>query len=223
MATSKRFVIFGLMVVAGVLLLSATRNWIRFELVEGAATVTHLEVSGQVAATGILPISLALLAIAVTLSIAGRAMRVVLGALIVLLGAWVSFSSFQPISGGTAALVRTAATELSSVTGLGPSEHDAAVAGASPSAWPAVAGCFGVLVIVIGVVAILRGRTWKAAGQKYTSGSRAHSRSQNGGSDRISDWDALSDGADPSLEEDTVTESRTESPGSSSPDSSESR
>ena len=223
MHRSKRYLVFGLIILAVLLLFSATRVWVNIELVEGAATVSHLNVTGQAAATGVMPIALALLAISVTLTLAKRIMRVVLAVITVLLGLWIAVTAMATARGGTEALVAAASSELSQVTGLGSSDQISAVSAVGRSPWPAVAVIAGALVAIIGVAIIIWGRSWKAAGQRYETGTAHENRRKNSAPDRISDWDTLSDGNDPSLAELEVEESGSDSGDSSSPESPASR
>lgn len=220
MFSSKRNLVAALFLLALLLLIAATQVWVHLGLVEGAAAVGLVSVTGQQIATGVMPMSLALLAIAVTLTIAGRVMRVVLAVLAVTFGGWIAVVSFVSSGGARNDLVAAAGAELSQVTGLGASEHPAIVADATSTAWPVVSAVAGVLIVAIGVSVFIVGRGWKSGGRKYESGKSVRGASiKTQTSDRISDWDSLSDGDDPSLLGGDEADVSPDLPANSSPDS----
>ena len=218
MLATKRVLLLSLIAAAVMLLFASTREWMHVDLVEGAATVTQLRITGQVTATGVMPIALALLAVGVTLTIAGRVMRTLLAALVALLGVWIVLTSFTAARGEESDLVALAGAELSQVTGLGASEHMSAVARVSVTPWPLVTVGLGALTVLIGIAIVVWGRNWKTAGRKYESTARRSGTPNGSVADRISDWDSLSDGDDPS-EEESVNPADKNSPGVSSSDS----
>ena len=57
----------------------------------------------------------------------------------------------------------------------------------------------GILAVIFGAVVVIFGGRWGAAGRKYDS-ENARRSAPSAGPDRISDWDSLSGGADPSDE-----------------------
>jgi hypothetical protein len=67
----------------------------------------------------------------------------------------------------------------------------------SGTLWPVVAVVAGVLAAVLGVVVLVRGLRWSTGGRRYRADAPV-SRS----TDPISEWDALTRGADPTTPED---------------------
>ena len=222
MRSSKSTLILGLLVLAVLVIFASTRTWVEIALAEGTATVGTVSVTGQTAGTGVMPMGIALLAVSVTLALAGRVMRAVLAALSVLMGCWIAFTSWVQVGFDRASLVATASTELSQVTGLGASEHLDVVRTATRTLWPTVSGAAGVVIAGLGIAVFIVGRRWKSGGQRYTSGVQAQPQGPSAAPDRISDWDSLSDGSDPSLDADERS-ALPESPGDGSTDASENR
>ncbi|MCS5720402.1 Trp biosynthesis-associated membrane protein [Herbiconiux sp. CPCC 203407] len=160
-----------LLTIVTVLLLSAlaflawSQPWGSLVLVAADSTSERvLEVPGSVAAPALSALGLAGLALAGALAIAGPVVRIVLGALEVLLGASVLWS-------GTGALtdpVAAGAAVVTTTTGVaGTSSVRALVEVGEQSPWPAVTVALGALMVVAGLVVIATVRRWPSAGRKY--------------------------------------------------------
>lgn len=196
MSASKRPLILGLLLVSLVLLLASTQVWVGFELAEGAAAVDEIELQGQNAGLGTMPIAIALIAISVVLAISGRIARVVLSLLAALLGGWVAYASWRFIGGSRSAVIEAGSGPLSEATGLGDAEHEAVVSAVHASPWPIVAAVAGAVVVLLAVAVLVLGRAWGQGGRKYgVTSRRERVRAEDG--DRIAEWDALSEGDDP--------------------------
>lgn len=192
---SKRSLIIALLLGAGVLLLASTQEWARFSLAEGAATVEEITVTGQQMLAGAMPISIALIAVAVTLAISGRVLRIALAVATILLGGGLGVVCVQRVFDSQAGLIASASAQLAEVTGFGDAEHAGIVSEAHLTVWPAVAAAAGLAVAVLGVVVLFVGRRWSTGGRRYDT--RPSEEREQGDGDRISDWDAISDGDDP--------------------------
>lgn len=177
------------------LLFVTTRVWVTFALSPDAAAVSQVLVTGQRGIPALLPVAIAMLAMAVTLSISGRVVRVVLGALLTVMGAWVAIASAGVATGGAEAMFRFGAASLQEAMGLAPNDHAELVSDITLTVWPGVAMALGCIIAVVGIASTVLGWSWRAGGAKYAS--RSSTTPANTG-DRISDWDALSDGDDPS-------------------------
>lgn len=195
--SAKALLILLLVVGGGLALLASVQAWIHVEFFPGVATVEQTEVSGQQASPAITLIALAALAAALVLTIAGPVFRRVIGALVLLLGVGLSsvglVIALSPIDG--------ARSQVEDATGIsGADSHYALVSEISVSAWPMITAAIGVLLAVLGLYVVLFSGRWKAAGRKYDAAGRGKaqkaSRPEAQG-DRISEWDALSDGDDP--------------------------
>lgn len=201
-------------VVAGALILLAwTQTWVIVTLAAGEVGGARIIVGGDIAAGGLAALALAGLALVGALSIAGPVFRVVLGALQSLIGATVVITSVLAIGTPASAAAR-AITDATGVSG------DASVQGlvesATLTAWPYFAAAVGVVSFAIGIAIIATVRRWPAATRKYqtaqftaTAGTPVGAGTRDGSAggagpdsptrepDAIGDWDALSDGADP--------------------------
>jgi uncharacterized membrane protein (TIGR02234 family) len=154
------------------------------------STVTPVDarpvrVPGQGVAPALAPLGIVLLAAAAALTIAGRVARIVLGLVLVLLGAIVVLltlpSALDP-SAGTRGAVSTATGVVGRV---------AAVAVGTP--WPVIAATAGVLAALAGTVVLVRSPGWTSGGGRYRQARAAEGRR----SDPVDEWDALTAGTDP--------------------------
>ncbi|MBN9142029.1 MAG: Trp biosynthesis-associated membrane protein [Micrococcales bacterium] len=177
---------------AALVFLAWSQPWFTLELTASSGDPVPLEVRGDVAAAALPPLALALLAIVAALALAGPALRTVFGVLEALLGGCVVAVTAVALGAPVAA----SASAVTEVTGVGGSESVAElVASVRVSAWPAVAIAVGVLVVVAGLSVALTARRWPASGRRY---SRTRIEAVGpAASDPIAEWDALSDGDDP--------------------------
>lgn len=206
-------------VASGLTIIAWTQPWFDVTLVADEPGASTLSVAGDVAAGALAALGLAGLALVGALSIAGILIRIVLGVLEVLLGATVALSSILALSAPTIA----AGPAISTATGVAGRDSLAALVssiGATP--WPAIATVLGVATVVVGVLIIMTARRWPGSPRKYRAvtlesdgsadgsadgaddgadlgagdgGSAAGRRSAR--RDAVTDWDALSDGSDP--------------------------
>ena len=143
-------------------------------------------VAGQQAAPALAPLGIVALALALALTIAGPIARVVLGAVLVLLGAGIVAltlpSALDPTFGTAGAI--SAATGVTDVSAL--------VTGRSSTPWPAVGVIAGLLAAVLGVVVLIRTARWTTGGRRFSRTPRAVDPT-----DPIAEWDALTRGTDP--------------------------
>ena len=188
--------LIGLVVLAGAAaLLASVQPWLHIELLPGVATVEELAVTGQQITPALTLIALAALATALVLTIAGRGFRRVIALLIIVLGGGLAYSGVEaivnPLDG--------ASGSLEGVSGIAGEAQSALVSSVAVSAWPAVTVAVGIVLALAGVLILLFGSRWKQGGRKYESSTESK-RARAAGTatgDRISDWEALSDGDDP--------------------------
>lgn len=188
--------LIGLVVLAGAAaLLASVQAWLSIALLPGVATVEELTVTGQQITPALTLIALAALAAALVLTIAGKGFRRVIAVLIVALGGGLAYSGVQaivnPLDGASGA--------LEGVSGIAGDAQASLVSSLTVSAWPAVTVAVGVVLALAGVLVLLFGSAWKQGGRKYESSTESK-RARAAGTatgDRISDWEALSDGDDP--------------------------
>lgn len=152
----------------------------------------ELPVPGSVAGGALLPLALASLALVAALALAGPFFRVVLGILDALLGVCVLVVSIWALSDP----VRASLPILIDSTGIsGEGTLLGMVASAPATPWPFVALVLGVLMMLTGLAVAVTSRAWPTSGAKYT-----RTRAETPDGTAIHDWDALSEGDDPTTE-----------------------
>lgn len=168
-------------------LLAWTQQWFVVVLVDGQ----RLPVDGQIAAAGLSALALAGLALVGALTIAGPVFRVVLGSVQLFLGATVLYSAVLVVIDPVAASAAT----ISEATGIAGSESVAAVvASVEQSAWPWVTLVVGALIVIAGIGILATRRRWPVSSRKYQA---VGLEPTDGERSSVDDWDALSDGGDP--------------------------
>ncbi|MDQ1583534.1 MAG: hypothetical protein QOF36_1588 [Microbacteriaceae bacterium] len=155
-----------LSILAGSLLalVASTQVWFSLHLTSAANHTAPVTVQGSVAAPALTALSLAGLALAAALAIAGRIARVVLGVLGALLGACILLSAGiavgAPEQAGTPAV-----TTVTGVSGTASVRH--LVAGIDSSVWPWVAIVGGAMLVVAGIAVLVTSRSWPGASRRY--------------------------------------------------------
>lgn len=192
---------------AGLALLSWSQTWFALELTDASAQGSGdaIAVPGSTASPALAALGLAGLALAAALAIAGPAIRIVLGALEVVLGGCVLLAAWLTL-GDPVGAVSPAVTDATGVSGSGPTAE--LVASADPTAWPVAVVIGGVLLVAAGVVVLATGTRWPASSRRYRAARLADAGEPVSGaaagraaSDRaIDDWDELSRGDDPTGE-----------------------
>lgn len=175
-------------------LAAATQGWVEIRLFEGAAAASELTVTGQKLNPSLSPVALAALASALVLTIAGPVFRRALGVLVALLGAGIGVLAVSALSDARGQS-RWAVAEATGISGDAQYEL---VRSVTTTPWPLLAVASGAALVVAGALVIVLGGRWKSAGRKYeSSATPAAAGGVPGEPDRIADWDALSDGDDP--------------------------
>ena len=176
-------------VVAGLVFLAWSQLWFTLSLVAAAGEPEVLEVRGDVAASALAPLALAVLAIVAALALAGPVFRLVFGVLEALLGVCIILVTVVSLGDPAAASAPT----ITDATGIAGADSIAAlVASVAVAVWPAVAVVSGALVIVVGALVALTARRWPISGRRY-----ARTRLTAASDDPVAEWDALSEGDDP--------------------------
>lgn len=177
----------GIIALAGAVALGAgSQPWISIALDDGTSqTPTGYEINAALS-----PIAIALVAAALALSIAGPVFRRVLGVLVAGLGAGATALALTAASDPVSAMT----ARVTELTGLAGHAGLASVLEYSLTPWSFVTAGAGVLAACAGLFVIFVSGKWATAGRKYeASPAKDPARSR----DRISDWDSLSDGEDP--------------------------
>lgn len=182
-ARERMTTVLGVLLAGALAVLASTQTF-------ASATITGARepvvVAGQAAAPSLAPLGIVALALGIALTIAGRVARIVLGVVLVLLGAGIIAAAFPNVvddSVGTRGAI-TAVTGVTDVTGL--------VLSRSGTAWPVVAVIAGVLALLLGLVVLVRSRRWTTGGRRFRADAPVVRRT-----DPVSEWDALSRGSDP--------------------------
>jgi hypothetical protein len=178
--------LLGPLVTAALALLAWTQVWVTLELSGGLV----VEARGEVAANTVPALALALLALTAALALVGRVPRVILAIVQLGLGAGIAAAAAavlaDPIGRGGPAV--TAVTGVDGDAGVA-----ALVAAVGVSGWVTVAVAAGVFASLSGGVTAVTAHRWPDRVRRYDS---PDGRSP-GAEDRLGDWDALSDGDDP--------------------------
>lgn len=174
-------------------LISSTQTWVHVALADGGAA--DLTVAGAAAVPVLAPLSLAVLALGLALSIVGTVLRYAFGAISVLAGGALVWLSAAVILGPPVGAVAPAVTQATGIAGG--SAVAALISGTAVTAWPAVALAAFVIVTAAGVFVIVTAARWQRGGRKYEAARAGRRASTAGPLDAIDSWDDLSRGDDP--------------------------
>ncbi|TAJ46189.1 MAG: hypothetical protein EPO52_16725 [Herbiconiux sp.] len=144
--------------------LAWSQSWGSLSIVGDSSVALTLDVPGSAAAPALSALALAGLALAGALAIAGPVIRIVLGALEVLLGASVLWSAIGALTDpvATGASVVTTSTGVAGLASI----RELVTAGPA-SIWPALTVVFGAVMVLAGLVIIITVRRWPAASRRY--------------------------------------------------------
>lgn len=174
-----------IIVTAGLAALSWSQTWYRLQLAD-----SEHPIGGDVAGGALLPLALASLCVVLALGLAGPVFRAILAVLDSLLGVCVivvtAWSLSDPVRASVPALVE--ATGFSGDAEVFRGQLTASVV----TVWPWVGLVAGVLMTLTGLAIAVTGRGWPASGSRYT-----RTRADTADGDPVRDWDALSEGDDP--------------------------
>ena len=192
-------------------LLAWTQVWVHAEVGLPDAGTQVLQIDGAIAAPALTALAFCGFALAGALTIAGRLIRIVLGALEVLLGVSVFLAAFLAVDDPS----RASAAAVTAATGIAGHESiQLSVLGTVVTPWPYVAMAAAVLMAATGVMVILTSARWPGPTRKYQAVRFESVASADGSvpaapfvgdsppaptaaSDSVGDWDDLSRGEDP--------------------------
>jgi hypothetical protein len=180
----KLVMLLGGIALSGLVLLGWTQEWFTLALSEGAS----LSIAGDVAAPALAVLALTCLILNGALSIAGPVFRVVLGVLEAVLGATVVLSGVIAIANPVGA----SEASVSGATGVSGADAGSLVAAVAVTAWPWASTIAGAILVVIGIGVVATVKRWPDAGRKYSA-----VRMEPTDRTAVDDWDALSEGQDP--------------------------
>ena len=189
-------------------MLAWTQVWVQAEVGLPDAGTQVLQIDGAIAAPALTALALSGFALAAALSIAGRLIRLVLGALEVLLGFSVFLAAFLAVRDPADA----SAAAVTAATGIAGHESiQLSVLGSVITPWPFVAMGAAVIMAAAGLAVILTSARWPGPTRKYqavrfeevvadtdrTGNDAAATPTGAAPSDSVGDWDDLSRGEDP--------------------------
>jgi len=205
--------------------LAWSQSWGSLTIVGDANVALTLDVPGSAAAPALSALALAGLALAGALAIAGPVIRIVLGALEVLLGASVLWSAIGALTDPVA----TGASVVTTSTGVaGLSSIRELVTPGPASIWPTLTVVLGAIMVLAGLAIIVTVRRWPVASRKYQAvtyesadGTRSgelgdfFDETETGTTDdsgeptpavnardaAVDDWDSMTRGTDPTTDQ----------------------
>jgi hypothetical protein len=182
----RLYTIAAIGVVAGLTLITTTQTWWTVHL-----ATKSLPIAGTVAAPALTALTLCALVLAAALALAGPVFRLILGLLQLLLSFTIVFSS-------VISLVRPdqpSEAAVQAATGIaGTASIDALIRSVTLTPWGFAAVVLGVVAFLVGVWLLATFRYWPVASRKYQA---VRFEPADGPRDSVIDWDALSDGQDP--------------------------
>jgi hypothetical protein len=182
----RLYSILGIAAIAGLSLLTTTQTWWTIHL-----AVKSIPIAGTVAAPALAALSLTGLVLAAALALAGPLFRIILAVLQLILAFTMALTSIMSLAGPD----QPSASAVSGATGVAGSTSIAAlIKSVSFTPWGYVAVVLAFLAFFAGLWLLASSRFWPAATRKYQA---VRFEPGSGPRDAVVDWDALSDGTDP--------------------------
>lgn len=200
-AHARSYAVLAIIAGGALAIISSTQTWLDVALDAGATAA--LTVAGAKAFTLLAPLSLAALALGLALTVVGRVLRYVFGAVAVVIGGTLI------VGAGRIALehpLDAVAAAVTTATGLSGTDAIAGLVTAiGGTAWPWLTVAAGVLVTLGGALTLATSHRWRRAGRRYRTGSTPLTAAEAAGADAatsrpydaIDSWDDLSHGDDP--------------------------
>lgn len=187
----RSIAVSGFLLSGAIGIISSTQTWLTVERVDAGEAIL---VPGASALPLLAPLSLAVLALGIALSIVGPVLRLIFGVLATAAAVFLGWSTLQLLVTEPLSAIAPTVTET---TGLaGSTAIGDVVAGIELSAWPVITLVGWALLLVASVVVLLTWRRWKTGGRRYRTDA-AHTETAAGPVDAIDSWDDLSRGTDP--------------------------
>lgn len=161
---AKYLTLLALVVGSGLVLLASTQPWFVVHLTDVGEHSATLPVPGSAAAPALTALSLAGLALAAALAIAGPLFRTVLAVLGVLLGVSVLISAGSAIGDA----LRASSTAITTSTGVaGTASIARLVDSVETAVWPWFAVAGGVILLLAAAAALVTSRLWPGPSRRY--------------------------------------------------------
>jgi hypothetical protein len=185
----KLVILVGGLAASALALIAWTQVWFDVVLESGAA----LSVRGDAAAAALAALALSGVALAGALTIAGPVFRAILAVLEFAIGGLIVGSAIGALVDPVAA-VSSAVTAATAESGA--ETIRSLVVSVVGTPWPVIGGIAGAMLAVAGIAVLVTSRQWPSSSRRYQSVRFADA---DEGTDRnaVSDWDALSNGRDP--------------------------
>ncbi|MEN0023400.1 MAG: Trp biosynthesis-associated membrane protein [Microbacterium sp.] len=187
----RSIALLGFLLAGAVGIISSTQTWLTVERADAGEPIL---VPGASALPLLAPLSLAVLALGLAMSIVGPVLRLVFGVLGAASAVFLGWTTLQLFLSDPLAAVGPTVTET---TGLAGSAAIAdVVVGIERSAWPPIALVGWVVLLAASLVVLVTWRRWKTGGRRFRTDA-PHAAETVGPVDAIDSWDDLSRGTDP--------------------------
>lgn len=187
----RSLAVSGFLLSGAVGIISSTQTWLTVERADAGEAIL---VPGASALPLLAPLSLAVLALGIALSIVGPVLRLFFGVLGAASALFLGWTTSQLLLSEPLSAVGPTVTET---TGLAGSSAIAdVVAGIELSAWPVMTLIGWIVLLAASLVVLFTWRRWKTGGRRYRTDA-AHVEAAAGPVDAIDSWDDLSRGTDP--------------------------
>jgi hypothetical protein len=182
----RLYTILTIGLVAVLTLLTTTQTWWTLHL-----ATRSLPIAGTVAAPALAALALCALVLAAALALAGPVFRLILGLLQLLLAFTVVFTTILSLVHPD----EPSESAVQTATGIaGSSSIAPLIKSVAQTPWGFVAVGLGIVAFLVGIWLLATFRLWPTASRKYQAVRFA---AADGPRDAVVDWDALSNGADP--------------------------
>lgn len=172
-------------------IIASTQVWLDVAINDGVGEALH--VAGADAIAVMAPLSLAAIALSITLAIVGPVFRYVLAAIAVLIGGSMLSLNLTLLFGASWRNVQAAITEATGIAGDNVLAE--MVTSITLSPWVTITNIAWLLILAGGIFVLFTARGWTTAGKRFRTASDAGPSS--GPLDKIDSWDDLSRGEDP--------------------------
>ncbi|WP_144877647.1 Trp biosynthesis-associated membrane protein [Microbacterium sp. 1.5R] len=187
----RSIAVLGFLLSGAIGIISSTQTWLTAERADAGEAIL---VPGASALPLLAPLSLAVLALGLAMSIVGPVLRLVFGVLGAASAVFLGWTTLQLLVTEPVSAVAPTVTET---TGLAGSAAIAdVVVGIERSAWPAIALVGWIVLLAAAVVVLMTWRRWKRGGRRFRTDA-PHATETAGPVDAIDSWDDLSRGTDP--------------------------
>lgn len=183
--------VMGFLLSGAIGIISSTQTWITVARADAGEAIL---VPGASALPLLAPLSLAVLALGIALSIIGPILRLIFGVLSTATALLLGWMTLQVVLDPPISAIAPTVTETTGLAGT--SAVADVIAGTELSAWPVMTLVGWALLLVASLVVLLTWRRWKTGGRRYRTDA-AHVEASAGPVDAIDSWDDLSRGTDP--------------------------